>query len=100
MKNLLVAVMVAGLLGGCYLGRTPARKAVAIGVNGGVSIFGLAMLSSAGQAGDEKGLLTGIALIPILVGAVGIAIDLAVPSEADPPRAKMPTVATDFHAKP
>jgi len=100
MRNLFVAAMIAAQLGGCYLGRTPGRKAAAIGVNSGVSLLGVAMLSDASRGGDEKGLLTGIALVPILIGAVGIAIDLAVPTESDPPPAKLPTVATDFHTKP
>ena len=101
MRNLLVAAMIASSLGGCYLGRTSGRKAVAIGVNSGVSVFGLAMLSAAQNAGEEKGLLTGFAVIPILIGAIGIAIDLAVPTESDPPPpSKLPTVATDFRAKP
>jgi hypothetical protein len=91
-KLIVLAGLVAMLLPGCYLGRSPGAKKVAYAGNGLLVVGGVAGI--AGSAGDEQGVLTTISAIPLVVGLAGILLNLAVETrEPPPPRAYSPSVA-------
>ena len=75
MNKLLSLVLVSSLSGGCYLGRSPANKGVAYTAN--TVLVGVGVTGIATANGDEQQIATMLAMVPIIVGLTGIAINLA-----------------------
>jgi len=88
-SRLVLPLVLASLVlsgSGCYLGRSPIGKTVAYATNGVVAGVGTLMVTNTG-GGDEQGLIRTVGVIPLAIGLVGIALNIAVGTEQpDPPR--------------
>jgi hypothetical protein len=91
---LTLIVAISSSLGGCYLGRTPGRKAVAYAANGALVVAAAGGISNASQQHDDAQLTSEIMLVPLLAGLIGIAYNLAVPTETAAPPPPLQPVAS------
>lgn len=108
MKRLAVSVVAVMLLTqGCYLGRSPTVRHVAMGIDGALVVGGVATMATADKSspdlaqsvfdGVANTVQTDVGTVALIAGIVGLLINLAVTPDDHKPEAQQPRGPAAVH---